>query len=127
MKNQGVSSKQIEMLVGKNITLTFTVSGNCQAQFFGKIVGRVRNRFKQYLFIPAAPFTSICFSTGDVEKIEMPDEDTWLLTIYSNSPEPKKRHRKKKKNLPVVSAEPTVAIDLNNLPAVDEPFMASDI
>lgn len=113
-----ITSKHIEQLIGRNVNLSFIIAGNFKGRFYGKIVGRLRNRFKQYVFAPETPFIYFQFAVDDVEKIEMPDDDTWLITMKENKPEPKKRRRKKKKPLSVAAVETETApvVDLTGHP-----------
>lgn len=119
MKNEKVSitEKHIENLFGQNIILVtpLTDSGTFKGQFYGKIVGRLRTRFKQYIFAPLAPFVSFYFSVSDVEKIEKND-DVFILRIGINpaSEAPIKRKRKTKKNTKKNKSKKAPVIDLTN-------------
>ena len=112
MSKRIITHKNIEEICDKDITICFTVSGTFQAQFLGRIVARLRNRFKQYVFIPATPFATFCFSSGDVKKIERLG-DSFVLTIYDSSVKKKKR-RKKKSNSTTPVVETESVIDLSN-------------
>lgn len=130
MKHVEITQKHVEALVDRNIILIFTLSGTFKAQFYGKIVGRLRTRFKQYIFVPNTPFVSFYFSVGDVEKIEL-DDGVFIVKLGVN-PGPatekkrgkkkskkvrsrKKANRAKKTKFPTVAVEPEISvIDLSN-------------
>jgi len=112
MSKRDITHKNIEEICDKDITICFTVSGTFQAQFLGRIVARLRNRFKQYVFIPATPFATFCFSSGDVKKIEQLG-DSFVLTIHDSSNKKKKR-RKKKSNSTASVVETGNVIDLSD-------------
>ena len=118
MSKRNITHKNIEEICDKDITICFTVSGTFQGQFLGRIVARLRNRFKQYVFIPATPFATFCFSSGDVKTIEQLG-DSFVLTIHDSSVKKKKR-RKKKPNSTAVAAETESIIDLSNSVKVSE-------
>ena len=111
-KKNIVTEKHIETITDQNIKLVFTIFGNFQANITGKITGRVRNRFKQFIFIPTFPFMSFAFSVGDVEKIELIDEG---IVVNLFKVEEKKKRRKKKKVPSVVAIEPDLEIDLSSV------------
>jgi len=110
-KKKLITDKHIELIAHQDIKLIFPVFGNVTLNIPGKITGRIRNRFKQFVFSPTFPFMSVAFASSDVEKMEVIDND---LIITLNQVEEKKKRRKKKKPLPVVEIEPSDApIDLN--------------
>ena len=112
MSKRAITHKDIEEISDKEITICFTISGTFQAHFLGKIVARLRNRFKQYVFIPSTPFATFCFSSGDIKKIERLG-DGFVLTI--NDPFTKKKKRKKKKSASILPEKtPQKVIDLSN-------------
>lgn len=114
MKYPTIKEKHIEAVVSKNIILDFPLYGQLTARLFGKIVGRRRNRFKQYIFAPTIPFSSFSFAVSDVKTIEPENETTFVITLKNSDNEPRKRKRRKKeKPLPVVAAEPDAVMDLS--------------
>jgi len=106
-----ITDKHIELLANQEITLVYPLFGNFQENIPGKITGRVRNRFKQFVFVPTFPTTSFYFATSDVVKIEVIQNTVFVVL---GKTEEKKKRRKKKKPLPVVEIEPEpVEIDLS--------------
>lgn len=112
MKKPTIKEKHIEAISGKNILMDFPMYGNFNARLFGRIAGRLRDRFKHYIFIPTIPYSSFQFAVSDVESIEPDAEFGFILKIKNTDNEPKKRRRKKKK-LVEVAIEPEMPIDLN--------------
>lgn len=111
MKKVNITEKHIEAVADKTITAIISLLGNCQYHVQGKITGRLRNRFKTFVFTPTFPVMFFTFSVGDVEKIDITESG---IVLTMNHPEGKPKHRrKKKKSPPVVAAEPDAAIDLN--------------
>ena len=111
-KKNIITEKHIESIADQTVRLIFPIFGNLQANISGKIVGRIRNRFKQFVFTPTFPFMTLNFSSGDVEKIEITDGG--IVITLEKTDESKKRRKKKKKEAPVVASEPDIAIDLTN-------------
>lgn len=117
MKNPTIKEKHVEAISRKNILIQFPLYGNFTAKLFGRIVGRIRDRFKHYIFIPSIPFSSFQFTVNDVESIEPDSEFGFILKIKNADNKPKKRRRKKKIKLIAVEAE--VPIDISNLKMVE--------
>ena len=115
MKKPTIKEKHIEAVSGKNIIMDFPMYGGFSARLFGRIVGRLRDRFKHYIFIPTIPYSSFQFTVNDVESIEPDAEFGFILKIKNTDNEPKKRRRKKKVKLAVVAAELETPIDLQEL------------
>jgi len=114
MRYPTIKEKHVEAVAGKNIILDFPLYGQLTASLFGKIVGRKRNRFKQYIFAPTIPFSTISFAVSDVQSIEPKDDSTFVIKLKNSDNEPRKRKRRKKeKPLPVVASEPGAVIDLS--------------
>ena len=110
-KKVTITEKHVEAIADKTITVIIFLFGHCHCHISGKITGRLRNRFKTFVFTPSFPIMFFTFSVGDVEKI---DENENGITVTLNCVEGKpKRRRKKKKAPPVVAAEPDLTIDLN--------------
>lgn len=103
------TEKHLEAIADKSIVLVWTFFGTFQCRIGGKITGRMRNRFKQFVFVPTFPFMTLAFSVHDVQNIEFSDKAI-VVTLDVNWNPPKKK-RKKKKALPVVAAE--IEVDLN--------------
>lgn len=106
------TEKHLESIADKNVTLIFSIFGNFQGRVVGKIVGRKRNRFKQFVFVPTFPFMTFIFSVSDVENIEFSNSNGVVISLDPNYEPPKK---KRKKKLPAVNPE----IDLNKSEADD--------
>lgn len=115
-KKISITEKHIEAIADKTIKAVISLFGNCHCHIQGKITGRLRNRFKTFVFTPTFPIMFFTFSVGDVEKIDYTEAGV-LLTLNRVDEAPKRR-RKKKKPAPVVAAEPDAAIDLNTTTAV---------
>lgn len=114
MKYPTIKEKHVDVVSGKNIILEFPLYGQFTARLFGKIVGRKRNRFKQYVFAPTIPFSSFSFAVSDIKTIEPENDTTFVITLKNTDTEPRKRKRRKKeKPLPVVAAETDVVVDLS--------------
>lgn len=115
-----ITEKHIEAITNKNILLDFPIYGNVNIRLFGRIIGRMRNRFKQYIFIPTISFSSIRFAASDVSDIEPDAEFGLILSLKNIENEPKKRKRKKKKiALKSVAMESNTAIDLTQSDTVN--------
>jgi hypothetical protein len=117
MRKPTIKEKHIEVISGKNILMDFPMYGNFNARLFGRIVGRQRDRFKHYVFIPTIPYSSFQFTISDVESIEPDAEFGFILKIKNTDNEPKRRRRKKKKPAPVVAAEPEINLNQEIVPA----------
>ena len=117
MRKPTITEKHIEAITSKNVLLDFPMYGNFRARLFGRIVGRLRNRFKQYIFIPTIPFSSFYFASGDVEMIEPDSEFGFIIKIKNTDNEPKRRRRKKKPVLKAVMAEAPIDLNQNTIPA----------
>jgi hypothetical protein len=109
-----ITDKHVEAIAGQTIKLIFTIFGNFQANISGSVTARLRNRFKQFVFVPTFPFMSLAFAAHDVQSIEVTD-DGIVVTLGQEEEKPKRR--KKKKALPVVAPEPEPEIDLNKKPS----------
>ena len=107
------TEKHLEAIADKTVMLVFSIFGTFQGRINGKITGRMRNRFKQFVFVPTFPFMTFAFSIGDVENIEFTDQG--IVVVLNEHYEPPKRKRKKKKASPVVAAESEM--DLNKTEA----------
>lgn len=107
-----ITEKHIDALGNQNIVLIAPLgsSGTFKGQFYGKISGRLRTRFKQYIFVPNMPFTSFYFSLSDIEKIEEKD-GIFILNIGTNPASEAPIKRKRRKN---AKAKLLPAIDLNS-------------
>ena len=109
-----ITEKHIEAIADKTVTAIISLFGNCHGHIKGKVTGRLRNRFKTFVFTPVFPFMYFTFSIGDVEKVDITDKGV-VITLNRVMEAPKRR-RKKKKPLPVVASEPDTAMDLNKEP-----------
>lgn len=112
-KKATISEKHIEAISAKTVTAVVSLFGHCHLNIQGKITGRLRNRFKTFVFTPTFPFCYFTFSVGDVEKIDYTETGVivTLNRVAADDSAPKRRRRKKKKAPPVVAAE--TEIDLN--------------
>lgn len=111
MSSQKIKNKHLELIADKTIKAVFPIFGMLTAYIDGKITGRIRNRFKTFVFLPTFPFMCFTFSASDVEKIDVTNSG---IVLYLNKTEEKKKKRRKKKPaLPVVEIEPEIPIDLN--------------
>jgi len=112
-KKASINEKHIEAIADKTISVIIYLFGNCHQHIQGKVTGRIRNRFKTFVFTPTFPFCYFTFSIGDVEKIEITENKGIVMTLNRIIEAPKRR-RKKKKPAPVVAAEPDAVVDLSN-------------
>lgn len=114
-KKVSITEKHIEAIADKTIRAVISLFGNCHLNIQGRVTGRLRNRFKTFVFTPIFPFCYFTFSVGDVEKIDYTETGVIITLNRASASDstPKRRKRKKKKPAPVVAAEPDTAIDLN--------------
>lgn len=116
MKKPVITEKHIEAILDENVLLDFPLYGNVNIRLFGRIIGRVRNRFKQYIFIPTIAFSSVRFSIGDVSCIEPDMEFGHIVSLKNIEKEPRKRKRRKKKVvLKSVAMESNPTMDLSQV------------
>ena len=99
MSNHKVKNKHLEFIADKAIKAVFPIFGMLTAHIDGKITGRIRNRFRTYVFTPTFPFMCFAFTAGDVEKIDVTDSG---ILLYLGQELKKKKRHKKKQTRPVV-------------------------
>lgn len=110
-KKQIIKNKHLELIADKPIKVVFPIFGMLTAHIDGKITGRIRNRFKTFVFMPTFPFMCFTFTASDVELLDI--TDTGIVLYLNKTEEKKKKRRKKNPESPVVVIEPETPIDLN--------------
>lgn len=92
-----ITEKHIEVLVGHKIILLVNLCGSVKACFLGTIEGRLRSRFKHYIFKSDTPYTNFFFTPHDVRSIEQSDGMFYVkLGEAEDMDSENKKNRKKK-------------------------------
>ena len=91
-----ITEKYIEELIGHKIILLVNLCGSVKGCFLGTIEGRLRNRFKHYIFKADVPYVNFFFTPSDVREIEMNDGTFYVKLGEPDEMESENKDKRKK-------------------------------
>jgi len=93
-----ITEKHIEVLIGHKIILLVNLCGSVKACFLGTIEGRLRSRFKHYIFKSDTPYTNFFFTPHDVRSIEQNEGFFYVKLGEPDDMDSENKKNKKKKS-----------------------------
>lgn len=116
-----ITEKHIESLIGHKIILLINLCGSVKGCFLGTIEGRLRSRFKHYIFKADTSYVNFFFTPHDVREIDQDDGIFYVKLGEPNEMDSENKKNKKttkskvktkkvKKKKPVIDLSDTVTL-----------------